>query len=295
MGSKGEGVTVTVQIGWRDTIIDSSLGSVGFVELRGWLDSPDIRQNDADRSGRHGQIPGQLLAGSRIFEIDWLILDGLASTLYAMQTATALDEDPVEEPFMLSGIAPWPAQQVACRPTHWAVPTAAQFFRSNLRQGTWQFKATDPRVYSADQNQLVTGLAISGGSGVPWPAGYPLNFGPLPSGGSINVPNAGSAATWPVFILDGPLTGPSITNLDTGRTIAFNPGFVLPAGQRVIIDTDAKSITQNGVSRRDSVLTAQWFPIPGSRPATPSVVRLGFSAVAAEAGLLTVQWRDAWL
>ena len=280
---------MSIHIEWRGTVIDNTAGSVGFVDLRGWFESPDTRQSDTDRGGRHGQIAGQLLASGRIVEVDWLILDGQTSTLVAMMAATSPDENPVEETLLVSGFDGFPAQTINARPTRWTPLTVADFVKGK-RQGTWQFKATDPRLYNADASSVTTQLATSAGSGLAFPLGWPADFGPLPAGGQLAATNIGSASTWPVFILNGPLTGPVITELATGRQIRFASTFVIAAGQQVVIDTDARTVLLNGVSRRDQVTAAQWFPIGGGQ-----TVQIGFTAALAETGLLTVQWRDAWM
>jgi hypothetical protein len=283
---------MTVNIQWRNAVIDSSLFSVGFVGMRGWLDSPDMRSSDSDRGGRHGQIPGQLLSSGRIFEVDWEIIDGNPATLRTMLAATTPTENPAEEPFTLTSFEDFPALVTMARVTHWSVPTMREFFAGKRRTGTWQFKATDPKIYNANSSTEVTALGTGGGSGLSFGPGgvaWPAAFGSQPTGGGVVVTNIGPAATWPVFTLDGPLTGPAITNLDTGRRLMFNPSFVIAAGQQVVIDTDAKTVLLNGVGRRDALTVAQWFPIDGD-----TTVHIGFTAAAAEAGQLRVAWVDAW-
>ena len=102
--------------------------------------------------------------------------------------------------------------------------------------------------------------------------------------------NAGTIGTWPTWVITGPVTGPTITNLDTGQRLAFDPTFDVPAGQTMTIDSDAKTVFLTGVSRRDRLFVAEWFAI------APGSVNVRFSAISAfdVAASLTAQWREAW-
>lgn len=286
---------MTVNILWRNAVIDSSLGAVGFQELRGWNDSPDVRSSDADRGGMHGQIPGPMLLSGRIVEIDFVILDPAQIPL--MLGAIVPVSNPVEETLTISNFETYPPQTVQARPIRWLVPTNRDWFMGR-KTGTWQFKATDPTKYSADLLTETCSLPAGssglsfGPGGVAWPAA----FGTVATGGSVDVTNLGTADTWPVFLLSGPLTGPSITDTATGRTLRFSPSFVIPAGQQVVIDTNAKTALMGGANVRASMLTATWFPLDGSAvTGAPVTHEIGFTAAIAEAGLLTATWRHAWL
>lgn len=281
-------ITGPGQVQWRNVLIGDPDLRIVLTEVRGWLDSPDMRSADADRPGRHGQFPGPLFAGGRTIEVDFGIED--ATLLSTMQAAPAPSENPTEEPLTL-WIGTDRPQMVQARCTKWAVPTGIDF-SVGLRIGTFQFKATDPRRYSTGLHTATTGLPKPSDSGLAFPLAFPLAFGEGVQGGNIAVANGGGAAVWPVLVIDGPVTGPVITCLDDGKVIAFNPTFKILAGQQLVIDSDTRAVLLAGsTSRRDQVDTAQWFPLPAGK-----TVRIGFSAASFEPDArLTVQWRDAWL
>lgn len=284
----GEQVTRPMQVQWRGVLIGDTDRRVLLSEVRGWLDSPDMRTSDSDRPGRHGQFPGSMFAGGRTIEVDFTILD--ESMLAAMQAAPIPDENPVEESLTV-WVGTAQAQTVQARCARWSLPTDAQF-AAGYRRGTYQFKATDPRKYGTSLRTASTGLPAPVDSGLAFPLAFPLDFGAGVQGGDMTVYNGGDAAMWPVWIIDGPVTGPIITCLDTGKQLAFDSSFTVLAGQQLVIDTDSRSVLLAGTtSRRDQVTTAQWFPLPGN-----ARTRVGFSAAAYDAGArLSVQWRDSWL
>jgi Siphovirus-type tail component, C-terminal domain len=150
--------------------------------------------------------------------------------------------------------------------------------------------APDPRRYSNAATSLSAGLPQVGSGGLVFPLVFPLTFGSGTSGGQLLLTNNGTMATWPSWDILGPVTGPVITNLDTGQRLAFDPAFTVAAGQHLLINPDAKTVFLGGVSRRASLFIAEWFDVP------PGSVNVRFSSAsgADPAALLTATWRDAW-
>lgn len=286
----GESITAPMQVQWRDALIGDLDGRVRLAEVRGWLESPEMRTGDVDRPGRHGMFAGELRASARIIEVDWHIVDGDdVEALEMMRSAGAITENPVEEPLAL-WVGTDEVQMVQARCHRWSIPTTVEW-TTGFRRGSFMFKATDPRRYSVNLSTASTGLPAPAASGLAFPLAFPLDFGPGTSGGEIIVTNDGAAATWPVFIITGPVTGPVITNLDTGQRLQFDGDFTVASGQELVIDTDARTALIGGVTRRGELATAQWFPINAG-----SSVRIGFTASSYDVSAqLQIQWRAAWL
>lgn len=139
--------------------------------------------------------------------------------------------------------------------------------RVTANAAEWQLflVAPDPRRYWAQPN-TATALVPSVASGLDWSTGGGLNWSPgldwgtATSTGTATVANPGTAESWPIFTLTGPLLYPVITNPDTGQVIAFNG--TLGVADTLVITTSpyGRTVILNGSTDRRSWLTsAQWF------------------------------------
>lgn len=153
------------------------------------------------------------------------------------------------------------------------------------RRGIWSIVlySPDPNRYGAIAKSVVTSRFQPGGGRtynlIP-PRAYGVNGSP----GTVSIVNAGSRVTWPVLSIAGPVVNPSVrviggASLTTLMTVA--------AGQTLVIDTGARTVLLDGVTRRHFLSTdSQWFSAP------PGQTDLLYSADSGS-GQLTVQWRDA--
>jgi hypothetical protein len=92
---------------------------------------------------------------------------------------------------------------------------------------------------------------------------YPLVWGSAQSGGEFQLTNVGNAPVQPVFRITGASTGPVITNADTGQQMAFASSYLLPAGSRVTLNHETRSVLlDDGVSRSNQLVTRGWFTLP---------------------------------
>lgn len=166
----------------------------------------------------------------------------------------------------------------------------------------WQLSlyAADPRwldtvVQSAGPATVIgtstDGLDWTAGSpdGLDWAAGSPggLNWGVSGVGGLLSLGNLGTAPTWPVFTVVGPLVDPTFTNPATGDVIAYTG--TVEAGQTLVIDTNefTRSVALNGVDRFGFLASAQWIEIPAGGDVT-----VQFSGTGA--GTVTASWQNAY-
>ncbi len=134
-------------------------------------------------------------------------------------------------------------------------------------------------------------LGMPGGatSGITAPLVAPLTAGTGISSGSLTVWNGGNAAAWPVFTLTGTLVAPVIQRVDTGQKLQFAPGYILADGETMTIDTYARTVAIAGVSRRDQLIVADWFPIPSRQDTVITLASTG--AYDSSAGLrVTHRW-----
>lgn len=294
----GDLITAVWQVEWRETLWGNAT-SYALTDLVGWSDKPALRGSNADRPGRHGGIPGRKVAEARTIEAELTVdadtmTDGVVdfTLLNALEDVCAYTEDPEEEDLVIWAGFSAPLL-VRARLERAAVPSDHEWSVGHHR-ARLQWVATDPRRYSVTE-EVSPVLGMPGGvsSGITVPVVFPVTFGTGVSAGSITIQNAGNAATWPTFTLTGPLSAPTITNSTTGQQLRFAPSYVLADGDTMVIDTDARSVTiGGGVSRRDALIVADWFPLPPREDVLLTLSSTG--AYDASAGLV-VSWRNAWL
>jgi hypothetical protein len=289
----GDLITELWQVEWRGNVWGGTNADTAIVDLSGWLERPALRGSNADRPARHGAYPGLKRAETRAVEVELTVMvdDPDMSILRAIEDATAYDEDPAEEDLVIWAGTEHP-QLVRARLEKAAIPTDHEWSVGHHR-ARLQWVATDPRRYSIVETVTpVLGMPGGATSGVTFPITFPITFGSGVSSGSLTLYNAGNAPTWPTFTLTGALTAPAIVRADTGQKIQFAPTFTLGNGETMVIDTDARSVTIAGVSRRDAVVSADWFPIP---PRQTIVLTLASTGAYDAAAGLTVAYRDAYL
>lgn len=259
----GELITQDDQLEWRGTLLGATT-AYRWRDLEGWLDLPEVRDGDLDFDNFHGAQPGQLLLGRRTITYTF-VLNGAAADFAAQQKTlraiTAFDENPVEEPLVIQteGLRAMANARVIRR----SIPRPPNN-ASGFSVGAIQWRATNPRLLHLPQ-QLVGPVSppVAGGGGLLWPLTYPLVWGSTPSGGELLLTNNGNSAVQPVFRVLGASTGPVITNADTGAQLAFDPAYLLPAGSRVTLTYENRSVLlDDGVSRSNQLITRGWFTLP---------------------------------
>ncbi|EFL29393.1 putative mucin-2 [Streptomyces himastatinicus ATCC 53653] len=100
-----------------------------------------------------------------------------------------------------------------------------------------EFTAAD-YLYYADQPEGITltlGLISTGGFRAPVSAPIHVDGDGGPEGRRGRIDVSGTAPTWPVIRINGPCANPSVTHVDTGRTITVLT--TLAAGEWLEIDT----------------------------------------------------------
>ncbi|GAA1716397.1 hypothetical protein GCM10009745_76120 [Kribbella yunnanensis] len=285
----GELITADGQLEWRGTLLGTD-SPYRMTNLQGWLDLPDARGDDPDRPNRHGSFQGSQVMGKRTITLTYLIkgvpIEEFGAVITKLRSITAPTEQPVEEPLVirLDGET-W---QVNARCTRRTI-SVERFYAIGYTTGAVQWQATDPRIYSLVDQTAATGLPSPPTDGLEFPLVFPLKFGTGRPGGRLTLVNSGGAASWPVWEIRGPVSGPIIANRDTGQRLVFDPAFTVGAGQTLVIDTDARTVLLNGVNRSDRLFTREWFPIPAG-----TSVQVDFAAASYHpSALLTARWRHA--
>lgn len=286
----GDLVTAPFQVQWRGELWGWPATAITISNLSGWLDRPAMRTGNTDRPGRHGAVPGQQRATSRLIEVEFTAAADDPQWLRRLADAVAPDEDPLEEPLVIWAGADEP-QLVFARVERAAVPTG-HAWSVGLERAMVQWVCTDPRRYGVQEQTAAIGLPTVAGLGLPFPLVFPLDWGAGLGGGQMSLVHAGNVATWPVWEITGPVTGPIISNLDSGEQLVFDPGWTIPAGQTAVIDTDWRTVKIGDLSYDTKLFGRGWFPLPKA-----STTAVGFASVGGydPAALLTGRWRHAYM
>lgn len=127
--------------------------------------------------------------------------------------------------------------------------------------------APDPLLYGPEVFSQTTLAASGGGTGLVYPLAYPLDYGLAPgvTPGAITVANNGTASYFPRLRIDGPVTNPVVSLVETGDFVRI--GRTIAAGQHIDINWGRpRRITMgdNPVSIRDQHVTysGNWLAIP---------------------------------
>jgi hypothetical protein len=286
--------TTRVEVdGWSagaPACIDNDGTEWSLAPLEGWHDSPPPRLSLEPRPSEHGAFDGDAYNDPRVITVSG---KAKALTLPLAKKARDIASSVLGDPSL--GLSTFKVYTEGLDSYQAAVRRSGQTKTAPIGGSagfafSMLFTAPDPRRYSTTLLQPSTGLALPGTGGLVFPLTFPLTFGSGASGGELSIVNDGTTAVWPYWVITGPITGASITNVGTGETLTFSTAFSIPSGGVTLtIDTDSKAVTMQGVNYRSALTTAQWFQL---QPGT-TTVRFSGTAVPDPAALLTCQYRKA--
>lgn len=259
------------------------------------LDMPPVVVSDQDKLRDHGQYPGDDFLGPRSTVWAFKIAADDRATFTAQQSTLRAAFRPCEDErpmtFQLPGVAGGGMRRILCRPRRRSDPVALTHAISRTVV-TVQLDASDPRIYDDTESSVSTGLASSA-VGLTWPLTWPLNFGGASTSGTVTAANAGDFSTPWTAVITGPVTNPSIENVDTGDQLIFtaNGGLVLASGDTLVVDSATKTALLNGTASRYDRLASpvSWWDLePGDN-------HLRFGGTTSGSPTMTVTWRSAWI
>lgn len=114
-----------------------------------------------------------------------------------------------------------------------------------------------------------------------------------PNDSTVELENAGTTVTPPIFTIYGPATAMQVHNRKTGEYFNFASGYSISAGEYIVIDVANKSIVKNGTTDIYENLvfdTSTWW---GIRPGVSNIEFLATGTTVATA--MIVRWQDAWV
>lgn len=253
-------------------------------------DLPDVRTTDTAREGQHGDYTGPDTVGPRIVQLGLTLRadtpDELRQLVLDLQRATQPQRTPAALQLLDWNWLAW--AKVRRR----AVPYDAEGL---WRTGTaaLEFYCADPHLYAIAPREMAS-TAYSPSAGRAYARAYPYTYGSTGSSGRIQAVNSGTAPTWPVLRIDGPVATPLIEQTNTGSGLTIDA--TLQAGEVLIIDTRSRAVLFMGdSSRRSWVRAGSTWPL--LLPGTNELVYRGSTLPGApdQPSVLTVTWRDASL
>lgn len=294
-----------------------------LAEEEGFFGAPSTNAETTQRLGAHGayrspgyktertiSLKGNAFAGSyralrtAVNQITGVLSDPFepaALTCYAetgpLTCDVYLDGDILTTPLGTNspGIE-WSLQVLAPDPRKYS--TVAQSMRAEVPRADTgdglEFMATpDTTTFSTFSTP-----AAGGHSGLDFTTHGGLLFGESNATGIMQLVNAGTAPTNPVYTLYGPLTDPTLTATTGGLRSELTYNARLGPGEFVVIDPAAPSVLLAGTaSRRHLLNPAQFagFAVPGtSRDGGTLSVGLTHQGASTDGGYVVATYRNAW-
>ncbi|WP_327368720.1 phage distal tail protein [Streptomyces sp. NBC_01217] len=260
----GDLLTAVGQIQYGNLLIGRGT-PYSYKRLSGWAELPALDSGTVLRSGAHGAYPGLLLAQSRTIGLDGLMVRAPRASIGAAVDVLEAGLVPVVDELPL---AFWADERgprlVWARCLRYMLPMEKGYRVGTILGGAVQWEATDARRYGLTERTVTASLPMPepglnwGTDPGPESLDWPLSFGAVGSAGGMSATNAGNAETHPVVEFRGPVLRPSLTNLQTGDVLEYD--LPLAAGDVLVVDTRAGTVTLNGTASRLYTVTARSVP-----------------------------------
>ncbi|MEV6313358.1 hypothetical protein AB0M10_32815 [Streptomyces sp. NPDC051840] len=261
--------------------------------VEGLDDMPDIRSDDMERPGQHGDYTGPDYVGARVIQLGLGLRgdspDELRALTLALRAATQPQRQP--EPLLLLDQDTLVYGKIRRR----SIPYDAEHLWST-GTAALEVYCADPYLYGLEERSAST-VAYSPAAGRTYPLVYSgggRTFGSAGQSGRITATNDGDSPAYPVLRLDGPIANPSIEQINTGGGLTIDA--TLGDGEFLLIDTRTRAVLYMGTSpRRSWVRAGATWPLfmPGRNDLAYRGTALPGSP--GQQSLLTVTWRDTSL
>lgn len=229
-----------------------SLNSDGIYlqpDLEGLTGLPNIRSTSGVNAGADGGWTSAQFFDARLISIKCVIADQNPATVEQkrreLMSLLALGKaNPLEIRFTTES---GNAYTINARVTGVTAPLGQILKKQDV---LIQLRADDPLIYAYnEEGGTVATLLVqqpSGGFEIPFTIPLTINGGE----GYTSVVNSGTESVYPVIELTGPLHNPSVVN-QTGNQIIELDNLTMSASDKVVIDTQTRIVTLNGVDVYD--------------------------------------------
>lgn len=277
------------RIQWGDlTFGPGSPYSVTAIE--GLDDLPEIRSEDVERPGQHGDYTGPDYTGPRVIQLKLGIRadspDELRALTLALRAATQPQRQPEALQFLDQGALVWAKLRKR------SLPYDAEYLW-RIGDAALELYCADPYVYGLEEKSAWTN-AYSPSAGRTYPLVYPRAYGSAGTSGRLTAVNNGASPAFPVLRIDGPVANPAIEQVNTGAILTLDA--TLQAGEYLLIDTRTRAVLLMGSTpRRSWVRAGSTWPL--LQPGSNEIAYRGSALPGApgQSSLLTVTWRDTSL
>lgn len=299
-------MTITSLVNYRFAFNGFEFGGGNSVyqimTIDGLEDLPTIRNQDDNRGYQDGMWTGRdflsgrtltfviTVRGDSNFSMNYY-LNLLQTNLVPQQQGTGLLQ------FQLPGSD---LQRINARVRRRSITINTEY-SSGLATATYEFFCPDPRYYDNTEKttDLINATAVAGRtynrvytypptsvSNNPYISGMFFGGG---AGAPNLITNDGWTATYPIITIQGPCINPKITNVTQGLFLQVDT--VLGTADELVLNTDLRTVTLNGVSRRALLNNAStWFAAP------PGTSYWTFTATATNGNTAcVVSWRNAYI
>lgn len=287
---------------FNDFVFGGANSPYQILSVEGLEDLPSIRNQDDNRGYIDGMFTGRDFLSGRSIIIAIQVLGGSGAS---MQTNLKTLENYLIPQQSGVGVLNFQIpgsnlQRVGARVRRRSV-TIDPDFTYGRTVATYEFFCPDPRRYDETLNTrdlvLTTGTPVgrtydrvytATGNPTQNPTGDGMSFG---GGVATNnlISNVGNTATYPTITIYGPAINPVITNSTANKSLIIN--YSMATSDIIVIDTDFRSITLNGISRR-AILdnSSTWFG------ADPGNNYYNFNSTGTSASTsCVVSWRSAYI
>ncbi len=258
--------------------------------VEGLDDMPDIRTEDIERPGSHGDFTGPDYTGARVIQLKLGLRasspDQLRALTLAVRNATQPQTAPAALSFLDQDTLVWAKVRKRSLPYDaehlWTIGDAAL-----------ELYCADPYLYGLTEQSAST-TAYSPSAGRTYPMVHPRSYGSAGTAGRIEANNGGGSAAYPLLRIDGPVATPAIEQVTTGGILTLDA--TLQPGEFVTIDTRSRAVLFMDASpRRSWVRAGSVWPL--LQPGDNEIAYRGSTLPVApgQTSLLTVTWRDTSL
>jgi hypothetical protein len=286
---------ISLTIGGK-TFTDVPLaGGLVLESLGGWFDGPPVRGEDRDHPQAHGSFGLRAWRGSRLIDASVSVLvDSPGQAGQAQRWLASLLADGEFDDLVIRDPS---GAELSARVRIGGQPLITWAPSSRAVRAALQFWAPDPLRYGQVSSVYTSFPRRAGGLRFPLYSNLAggnvgaLDYGPPSDTGRMVLANPGTAASWPQFNVDGPVSaaGFEIVTVGSGARLRFEGG--VPAGSSLVLDAATGTAVIDGSADRGGLLTwRDWAPIPAAGSSEFAFIPLGASSAA----VLTASVRPAF-
>ncbi|MBZ3909427.1 phage distal tail protein [Streptomyces acidiscabies] len=274
---------------WGDLLIGPGT-PYAVTAVEGLDDLPDIRAEDVERPGQHGDYTGPDYTGPRTIQLKLGIRGDSPDDLRALTLALRAATQPQAQPATLQFIDQGTLVYGKVRRRNLPYDAEALW---RIGDAAIEWYCADPYLYGLEERSEST-TAYSPSAGRTYPMAYPRSYGSAGTSGRLTAVNGGASPAYPVLRLDGPVSDPAVEQVTNGGILQLDAD--LQAGEYVLIDTRSRAVLYMGTApRRAWVRAGSVWPLLTPGPNELAYRGSSLPGSPGQESLLTVTWRDTSL